>query len=199
MRAPQVDRQRSIALFIVVAVHATVIAMFMLRSPTAHVSPVRQQSIEVSLLPPSPLPPIVAESSRPKALRLAQIVVAPPSLESLSLPQSSFASDKPASMTDGQGTGVDWNAEAHRAIHAFEIRNRQPKDGISVSGTPAEEHWWRRLQHRAGDRFKTPNGDWIVWIDANCYQVASSQPNTYALSGALPQTICVADKQDDKH
>ena len=94
---------------------------------------------------------------------------------------------------------MDWNAEAHRAIHAFEIRSHQPKDGISVSGTPADEHWWRRIQHRAGDRFKTPNGDWIVWIDANCYQVASAQSSSYALSGALPQTVCIADNESSSH
>jgi hypothetical protein len=199
MRELKADRERSIALFIVIAMHAAVIAAFMLRSLTVRVPAAGQQSIEVLLLPPARAPPIVAEASRPKALRRAPMVIPSPTLDALSLPPSLSASDKPASMTDGQGSGVDWNAEAHRAIHAFEIRSHQPKDGISVSGTPAEEHWWRRLQHHAGERFKMPNGDWIVWIDANCYQVASAQSSSYALSGSLPQTVCVADKQEDAH
>jgi hypothetical protein len=199
MRESKADGRRSITLFIVVAMHVAVIAAFMLRSLNVRIPAAGQQSIEVLLLPPAPVPQIVAEASRPKALRRAQIVIPPPALDSPSLPPSISTSDKPASMTDGQGSGVDWNAEAHRAIHAFEIRSHQPKDGISVSGTPADEHWWRRMQHRAGDRFKTPNGDWIVWIDANCYQVASAQSSSYALSGAMPQTVCVADKQEDAH
>jgi hypothetical protein len=88
---------------------------------------------------------------------------------------------------------VDWAAEARRAVQAFEIRSHQPSRNNSVSGSPAEDHWWPRVQHHAGDRFKTANGDWIVWINSSCYQVASSASLAGAPGATLPPTICPGD------
>jgi hypothetical protein len=99
-------------------------------------------------------------------------------------------SPAPASSSDGSGSGVDWAAEARRALHAFEIRNRQPSINNSISSKPGEDNWWPQALHHAGDQFKTANGDWIVWINTNCYQVASSGPSAYALDAWQPQTIC---------
>jgi hypothetical protein len=85
---------------------------------------------------------------------------------------------------------VNWAAEARRAVRAFDIRKHEPPIHESLSSSPAEDDWWPRTQHRAGDQYKIANGDWIVWINASCYQVASAGPSTYATDAALPRTIC---------
>jgi len=69
------------------------------------------------------------------------------------------------------------------------MRSHQPPPSDSVSRVPGEDNWWPRTQHHAGDRFKTPGGDWIVWINSNCYQVAGSAPPGNA-PAALPETVC---------
>jgi hypothetical protein len=92
--------------------------------------------------------------------------------------------------SSGDGSGVDWHAEARRALQAFEIRNRQLSSNKSVSGRPEDDNWLPNAQHRAGEQLKTANGDWIVWINANCYEIASSGPNGYAIGAALPDAIC---------
>ncbi len=52
-----------------------------------------------------------------------------------------------------------------------------------------DDNWWPRVHH-AGEQFKTANGDWIVWINSKCYQVAGSAPPAYAPGANLLQTIC---------
>ncbi|MDP9082615.1 MAG: hypothetical protein M3N50_02460 [Pseudomonadota bacterium] len=93
---------------------------------------------------------------------------------------------------------MDWTAEAHRALQAFEIRNHQPGTGIPLSSSPAEQHWWPRTRHHAGDQYKTANGDWIVWISSNCYQVASSGSRGNAAVETLPNTICLGAPQQPR-
>jgi hypothetical protein len=88
---------------------------------------------------------------------------------------------------------VDWAAEARRALQAFEIRSRQPAGNNSVSrSSPAEQPWWPA--HHPGERVKTADGNWIVWINSSCYQVATSVPST---SGSGPQPLTVCPKRND--
>ncbi len=112
--------------------------------------------------------------------------VAPPVLQSPAAATSAAS----AASADGPGGGVDWAAEARRALQAFEIRNHPPASYSSVSREAGEDAWWPRGEHRAGDKFKMPNGDWIVWVDSNCYQVASAESIGYAQGAALSRTIC---------
>jgi hypothetical protein len=82
---------------------------------------------------------------------------------------------------------VNWTAEAHRAVQAFEIRRNHPPGGAISSSTPWTD-WWPQGRHSVGDQFKTPNGDWIVWISSNCYQIARWGPGAYG--STPPQTVC---------
>ena len=113
-------------------------------------------------------------------------IVAPPVLDSALFPIAAV----PGSGTRGEGSGVDWAAEARRALQAFEIRHQQPAANQSVSGGPEEDHWRPGAQHHAGDRYKTANGDWIVWINADCYEIASAGSSAYAHVAPLTQPIC---------
>ncbi|MDB6082947.1 MAG: hypothetical protein JWN43_828 [Gammaproteobacteria bacterium] len=178
---------RYATLLVVVTLHLAVIAAFMRMSRTGSLPSASAQPIEVLLLPPVNLPKVRSENARPRrssgdtAMRIALPVLESPTVS---------LSPRPVSSMDGNGSGVDWAAEARRALEAFEIRNHKPQGNRSVSSEPVDDNWWPHPRHRAGERFKTASGDWIVWIDANCYQVASAGPSIYAIGATLSRTIC---------
>jgi hypothetical protein len=181
--------RRYAALTLVLVAHAVLLALLMRESggpgAAAHNEPV-----ELLYLPPPKRPTIRAEVSRPKRLAFDTAPsIVPPVLDSI-LP----APLPSASPSDGNGQGVDWKAEARRAVQAFDIRNREPPDYAGLSGSPAEEHWWPRAQRRTGMPFKTEGGDWIVWINDHCYQVATSAAHQFALGALLPPTICTDEQ-----
>ncbi|HWX33898.1 MAG TPA: hypothetical protein VNZ53_41520 [Steroidobacteraceae bacterium] len=181
---------RYATLLVVLALHMALLAALMTASRTQPIPVSANESVELLYLPPATIPKIRAKDSRLRRLSGdTAITMAPPVLDSV-LP----APSPPALAADGNGSGpgVDWAAEARRAVHAFEIRTHQPPKNISVSGSPAEEHWWLPGRRHAGDQFKTASGDWIVWIDASCYQVATSAA-TSALGPMLPRTICLRE------
>jgi hypothetical protein len=182
--------RRYVTLLVVLALHMALLAALMTASRTRLLAATADPSVELLYLPPATIPKIRAENSRLRRLSGdAAVTMAPPVLDSVSPAPSPSA---PAADGNGTGPGVDWAAEARRAIHAFEIRSHQPPRNISVSGSPAEEHWWLPARHRPGDQFKTASGDWIVWINASCYQVATSAATSGPVA-ALPHTVCLRE------
>jgi hypothetical protein len=182
---------RYVALLVVLALHMALLAALVMNSQTRSLAASSTPHVvELLYLPPVSLPKIRAENSPPHRLSGERAIsVASPVLGSLS---SSLS--LPASGSEGNGSGVDWAAEKRRALQAFEIRRHQTPSNNSVSGPPSEDNWWPRAQHHAGEQFKTAAGDWIVWINSSCYQVASAAADTYAL-GAMPShTICPAER-----
>lgn len=175
---------RYVTLLVVLTLHLALIAALVM-SQTGSLPTSTVHSVELLFLPPVHLPKVRSENGPPRRLSSdTAITIAPPVLDS---PSTSPAA---GSSSDGSGSGVDWAAEARRALQAFEIRNHQPPSNKSVSSEPADDNWWPRAQHHAGEQFKTANGDWIVWINASCYRVASSGPNAYARDATLPPVIC---------
>lgn len=176
---------RYLTLFIVLALHVVVLAVLLMAPAPQYRLSLLDQPVELLFLPPPNVPKVRAENSHPQRLSGdTAIWVAP-----LVLGAASLSPTSPSAASAGNGSGVDWQAEARRAVQAFEIRKRQPSSDSSLSGSPAEEHWWPRAHHHAGEQYKTANGDWIVWINASCYQIASSAANA-AIGVMLPQTIC---------
>jgi hypothetical protein len=173
-------KSRAIVFFVVLTLHLAILALLVTASRTLSIVVPTEHSIEVMLIPPTKVPKVRAENTRPQRLSTnIAIALAPPVLNS-SL--QSGASSSP----DGRGSAVNWAAEAHRALRAFEIRRDQtPSSAISVSSSL--DDWWPG-EHHAGDQFKTDSGDWIVWINANCYQIASWHSN--AMGASPPRTIC---------
>jgi hypothetical protein len=179
---------RYMTLLIVLALHMALLAVLVMASRTQNISASTSNSIELLFIAPATLPKIRSENSRPQHLSGdTAISVALPVLDSTSLSPSPSPI---ASGSNGNESGINWAAEARRAIQAFDIRNHQGPSSRAISGSPAEDNWWPRAQHRAGDQFKTANGDWIVWINPRCYQVASAAPPAYAIGATLPQTVC---------
>jgi hypothetical protein len=163
--------------------HLGLIVAIMLWPPPRVSSPA-DPPLELLYLPPPTAPKIRANNFRPQRVSGdTALTIAPPTPDGVS-PLLSPA----ASAADGNGTGVDWNAEARRAVQAFEIRTRHPPNDNTIPVSPMEENWWPR--RHAGSAFKTAGGDWIVWVDSSCYQVATNTAATPALGTALPPTVC---------
>ena len=170
---------RTTVFSIVVVLHLAIL-LLLLRSFRPVLVPA-DEPIQLVYLAPVTRPRVVADNNRPPRLA-AKVAIA------LSQPAVNAATQTGTSSgADGHGSGVNWIAEAHRAVRAFEIRNSQiHNSALSVSSTLDERGFG---EHHAGDRSKTESGDWIVWINADCYKIASwhSGENTETLS---PQTIC---------
>lgn len=178
---------RYATLLVVLMFHAAVLAALLMRSGALGLPASTVDSVQLLYLPPVTFPKVRSDNPFPRrvtgrtAISIAPLVLASPAV-----------SETPASASSslGSGSGVDWTLEARRALNAFEIRQHQPAVNKSVSTQPGEETWWPRGPHHAGEQFKTANGDWIVWIDSNCYQVASPGPSASAPGATLPRTVC---------
>jgi hypothetical protein len=179
---------RYAALCLVSAIHVILLLALLMGSRTPVAPRPAAVTVELLNLPRTIPPKIFPEISRPRRLNADTALSLTPPVPDLTslfpLPQ--------ASISDGDGRGVDWRAEARRALEAYEIRGLQPPLRDSLSGSPADEywHWWPRARHHAGEQFKTSNGDWIVWINDACYQVATASANANAPGTVLPRTVC---------
>jgi hypothetical protein len=162
------------------------IAALIMMPRTGKLATTTANAVELLFIAPAEPPKVRVTANLPRRGQHLALTVEQPVLESLSFP----ASTAPASSANGESTGVDWGAEARRALQAFEIRNHQHSASQSVSGRPEDDRWPLRAQHHAGERFKTENGDWMVWIDANCYEIARAASGAAAHVAPLTEPIC---------
>ncbi len=175
---------RYAALAVVLILHAVLFAA-LLAMPRIRGLPVAKLSA-VELMVLTPIAPPKARTTPAALQRLsgdAAKTIAVPVPDSPSLPSTAAA----ASPSMGDGSGVDWTAEARRALPAYDIRTNQHSGNKSVSGRPEDDNWLPNT-HRAGEPLKTASGDWIVWMNANCCKIATSGP--HVIGAALPETIC---------
>jgi len=173
-------KSRYISLVVVLALHTAILVLLVSASRTVSAPVPPGHPIEVMLIPAAKMPRVRAENIRPERMSTNIAVALSPPVFNSSV-QSGFSSSP-----DGHGSAVNWTAEAHRALRAFEIRRDQPPSS-AISVSTSREEWWPG-EHHAGDKFKTDSGDWIVWIDANCYQIASWHSN--AMSASPSRTVC---------
>jgi hypothetical protein len=179
--------QRWLTLGVVLALHLVMFAALMMAPAIRQLSASADQPIELLYLPPATAPKIRPNNFRPQRVSGdTAISIAPPTLDGVSPLLSPSAS-----AADGTGTGVDWNAEARRAVQAFEIRTRHPPNDNTIPVSPVEESWWPR--RHTGSQCKTAGGDWIVWINSSCYQIATNAAAAPALAALLPPTICTGE------
>jgi hypothetical protein len=179
-RRVNLDMSRPSVFIVVLAFHLGVLALLFAAFRTP-VGVEFTRPIELVFVAPIKPPKVLAENNRPPRLaNNTAIAIAPPVVAAAAQMGSSSAAD-------GHGSGVNWLAEAHRAVRAFEIRNDQTHNSaLSVSSALDERGFG---EHHAGDRSKTESGDWIVWINADCYKIASWHSGAGAET-ISPQTIC---------
>jgi hypothetical protein len=174
------------AIIAVLALHLAVVALLLMGSRSPPGFPSDAPGIEVMLLPPPKMPTARADGAHLQRLKVdVGVSLAPPSLD----PSWQSAS---AGGSDGGTPGVNWAAEARRAVKAFEIRRDQQVTHETL-GITLWDSWLARQPHHAGERLRTDNGDWIVWIDSDCYQVAHWHAGRPQNSDP-PTTTCVGDK-----
>jgi hypothetical protein len=169
----------------VLAIHLVLIAALIMMSRTGRIA-ATANTVQLLFVAPVYPPKVRVMANLPRRGRNLTVTVEPPVMESLS-----FTAPQASGLTaNGEGSGVDWAAEARRALQAFEIRNHRPSASQSVSGRPEDDHWPLHAQHHAGERFKTENGDWMVWVDANCYEIAYAGSGAYAHVAPVRDPIC---------
>jgi hypothetical protein len=180
------NASRWTAVVAVLALHLAVVALLLMGSHPPPGFPSDTPGIEVTVLPPPKMPTARADGAHLQRLKVdTGIALAPPSLD------SSWQSAS-AGGSDGGTPGVNWAAEARRAVKAFEIR-RDQQVTHSTLGISLWDSWLARQPHHAGERLRTDNGDWIVWIDSDCYQVAHWHAGRPQETDP-PTTTCVGDK-----
>ncbi len=177
--------QRCLTLVIVSTLHLALIRALLTSAGAENPVSTSVPSVELLLLPTVSPPKVRFEFAPPR--RFSGNRTTP--MRSIALGTLSMSTPA-ASRAAGNGSGVDWAAEASRALHAYEIRNHRPPRDTLVSGE-SEDEWLRQLEHHPGDQVRTPSGDWIIWVSAECYQVARSGTSLYAAGATLPQTICI--------
>ncbi|HEX4151584.1 MAG TPA: hypothetical protein VHY75_05175 [Steroidobacteraceae bacterium] len=177
---------RFIAVLVVLALHLAVV-LLLLTAPGAPPMIAADSPLELVFIPPTKAPKMLADSARPKHLRVdVGISVAPPDLDGL-------APAAPATQADGAGPGVNWAAEARRALMAYEIRRDQGVEHTNLGLTPWDG-WLPDRQRRPGASMRTESGDWIVWINGSCYQIASWHHGAPAREAAKPPTLCIDER-----
>jgi hypothetical protein len=179
---------RSIALFVVLALHFAVLALLVMASRKTNYGVSAERPVELVYVPATKFPRVRADTTFSRPHLNTDIAIATTDITVPLAPIEGSSPQGTSSTPEGHGSGVNWASEAHRAIKAFEIRRDQPQDAAQSVSSSWDE-WWPR-QHHAGDQFKTESGDWIVWISDECYQIAVAHSNPAAVTPSTPQTIC---------
>jgi hypothetical protein len=166
----------------VLLLHLGTLAVLLAHSQTERSPGIDDRAIELLALPPVEPPKVKFDHTRVQPWSTNIVVALAPSV------LNSSSQSGPGSALDGRGPTVNWAAEAHRAVRAFEIRGHQTKNSALSVSSSLDETGSR--EHHAGDQLKTSSGDWIVWINANCYQIASWHSDAPDFSAISPKIIC---------
>ena len=168
---------------VVLALHLAVVALLLMHTRSLPGFPADAPAIDVVLLPPLKAPTARADGAHLPRMKVDMgMSLAPPTVDTSSQAASAGGSH-------GGTPGVNWAAEARRAVKAFEIRRDEQVTHATV-GLSLWDGWLARQPHHAGDQMRTESGDWIVWIDSNCYQVAHWYAGT-PRDADPPTTTCV--------
>ncbi len=195
MDAKGLGRGGRSAIFVaVLAMHGALIGLLLLARVPRTRQASAQPAVQIVLLPPTRFPKRPLEISLPRLLGgNASIAVAPPTLT----PSTPAFTPAASATASGEHAGVDWGAEARRALQSYEIRRRQPGADRALSGQPEDEYWVMHAERHPGDRFKTASGDWVVWINDDCYHVVSANAAAADQGIASRQIICRATPPPD--
>jgi hypothetical protein len=163
------------------ALHLAVVALLLMHTRSRPGVPSSVPAIEVMFLPPLKVPTARADGAHLQRMKVdVGMSLAPPTVDSSSQALSAGGSN-------GGTPGINWAAESRRAVKAFEIRRDEQVTHASL-GLSLWDGWLARQPHHAGEQMRTDSGDWIVWIDSNCYQVAHWHT---AAPQDPPTTTCV--------
>jgi len=177
------EKSRYVTLVFVAILHGVLIAALLSVLQNRDRPTQQAKPVELVLLAPLHPPTMhIADVGIRRVGAATSLAVVQPQLDSSAILVSAAGS----STQSGSESGIDWSAEAQRALQAFEIRNHTFSGAKSVSARPEEDNWLPSGRDHVGERLKLANGDWIVWIDANCYQVASAGRSSRGADEKIP-------------
>jgi hypothetical protein len=185
-------RARIVIMLAVIALHAVLVGMLVKFDGTRRATTLASRPIQVRFLPPIAAP--VIRPGSPLEGSFKEFNVAAPTLPSLTLVPI-------VSSEDDSSNSVDWAAEArivaaasaagvpHRPFGSHVPSGTASSPGAGPSSSP---------EHKAGDQYRTENGDWVVFVTKNCYQISSSIPNLFSsILRTLPlQTYCLGKSKE---
>jgi hypothetical protein len=159
-------RSRYFALLIVFALHvALVIALIVAAKTRVLFTPV-PNPIELLLLSPNTVPqtaPPPALASRPKK-------VTPPAVP----PSSAITIEPSAAPVENVGPLVDWAQEAQDVAAGIAKKSSAERRHDIASAPPPGSPFAPPPVHHKGEQFPTADGQWIVFVSDDCYQVSKS-------------------------
>jgi hypothetical protein len=174
--------RRPTIFFLVLTAHLAILALILTASRTANIrGSTAQAPIQLVYLEPVKAPRMFVEKNPSRFLDPRTGLSTLPPVFNSSSPAG------PASVHDGRGSAVNWAAEAHRAVRAFEIRRDQSTNSAQSVSSSLDDAGLR--EHHA-DYSRTEDGDWIVWINADCYKIASWNSGATAFAVLSAQIIC---------
>jgi len=141
--------------------------------------------IELVYLPPATTPKTRPMLGLPHSQEAEVLTPTPPSPITFSLP---------ALPSESGGPPIDWASEAQEVANAGSGGNVRSLDRHrkSESRQPSISFFVDRPAHHAGEQFKTDDGQWIVFVSDDCYQIADPFASLNALGNGLGvKTYCV--------
>jgi len=179
------ERSRYFALLIVSALHVTVVIALLIAAKTRVLLTSEPNPIELLVLPPNTAPqteaPPPARANRPKK---ATPSVVPPS--------SAITIYPPAAAAENAGPTVDWAQEAQNVAADIAKKSSAERRQESALTASPKSPFAPPPAHHKGDQYPTGDGQWIVYVSDDCYQVSKSITSvTNAINNGMGlQTYC---------
>jgi hypothetical protein len=180
--------RRAVAIVIVFTIHAVGL-LLLVEFRTKNSAPGANDFTSTLILLPANPPPTAPADKRQSPLVNMSIQPVPlnlPTLESVESPP------------DTPGPVVDWAAEAQREgtaitdppkARVFGRIIHPDAEGKALPSTPA---------HHAGEQYRDPFGQSIVWVSGRCYLVSESAPLGMPQGSIPTKTICAGDSGESR-
>jgi hypothetical protein len=176
-------QSRFVALLIVLALHVSVMIALIIVAKTRILVTSTRNPVELLVLPRNsptqiPVPPPAAASRSRKA--------APATLP----PSSAITIDPSAAAADRVAAPVDWALEAQSVAAGIAKKDSAGRSREAVSSPPSP--FAAPPPHHKGEQIPTADGQWIVYVSDDCYQVSKSITSiTNATNNGMSlQTYC---------
>ena len=171
-------------LFVVVLMfHAAVLAAHLMRSGTRGLPDASVDTVQLLYIAPVTFPKVRSDAPSPTAGdRLG-----PPHRWRLPCPPRRQFPRRRALAASSVGQRRGCSLDARGASRTQRLRDSSAstrRQQVGLDSARGGQLVATRTAPRRREQFKTADGDWIVWIDANCYQVASPGPSITRLAVA---------------
>jgi hypothetical protein len=157
-------RSRYIALLIVSALHLGLVIALIIAAKNRILLTSAPNPIELLVLPRNTTPEISVPPAPANRTKKATPAAAPPS--------SAITIDALAAPADNAGPLVDWAQEARKVAAGIAKQGSAERRKDSAPSPPSP--FAPPPIHHKGEQYATGDGQWIVYVSDDCYQVSKS-------------------------